>query len=359
MRENRYRSEDLERFARAVLVSLRVPERDAELVSDSLIRSNLAGIDSHGISRLTIYAKRVREGRIAAKPEIRITRSGAVLRVDGGNGLGQVVAMRALEAAIPVAEQSGLAGIAIRRSNHYGAASYFCEWACRKNRALMALTNSPPGIPPHGGKKAFLGTNPIAFGFPTRQGPPLIVDMSSSVVARGKIILAAREGKAIPPGWAIDREGRETTDPVEALQGAVLPFGGVKGYALAAAVEVLSGVLSGAAFGPHVRNLYEEGHAAADVGHFFILMDLSRWMPIDVYFRRIEQFLRELKSVPRAEGAEEILYPGEGRERRIRRRLKEGIPLSREVVSDLEELGRSCDVSFPAPIGGEAEGNQG
>ena len=357
MRENRYRSEDLERFARAVLVSLRVPERDAELVSDSLIRSNLAGIDSHGISRLTIYAKRVREGRIAAKPEIRITRSGAVLRVDGGNGLGQVVAMRALEAAIPVAEQSGLAGIAIRRSNHYGAASYFCEWACRKNRALMALTNSPPGIPPHGGKRAFLGTNPVAFGFPTRQGPPLIVDMSSSVVARGKIILAARRGQPIPPGWAVDREGRETTDPAEALRGAVLPVGGVKGYALAAAVEVLSGVLSGAAFGPHVRNLYEEGHAAADVGHFFILMDISRWMPIDTYFRRMEQFLRELKAVPRAEGAEEILYPGEGRERRIRRRLREGIPLSREVVSDLEELGRSCDVPFPGPIG--REGKQG
>jgi LDH2 family malate/lactate/ureidoglycolate dehydrogenase len=223
----------------------------------------------------------------------------------------------------------------------------------------MALTNSPPGIPPHGGKKAFLGTNPIAFGFPTRKGPPLIVDMSSSVVARGKIILAARQGESIPPGWAIDREGRVTTDPAEALQGAVLPFGGVKGYALAAAVEVLSGVLSGAAFGPHVRNLYEEGQPAADVGHFFILMDISRWMPIDVYFRRIGQFLRELKSVPRAEGAEEILYPGEGRERRIRRRLREGIPLSREVVSDLEEVGRSCAVPFPLPIGGEDGGNRG
>ena len=174
--------------------------------------------------------------------------------------------------------------------------------------------------------------------------------MSSSVVARGKIILAAREGEAIPPGWAIDREGRETTDPEEALQGAVLPFGGVKGYALATAVEVLSGVLSGAAFGPHVGNLYEEGQPIADVGHFFLLMDISRWMPRDVYYQRIDQMLRELKSVSRADGVEEILYPGEGRERRIRRREKEGIPLSREVATDLKELGRSCGVSFPAPI---------
>lgn len=350
MGKTRFWAKDLQRFAKKVLSSLGVPEGDAELVADSLIRSNLGGIDSHGISRLPIYAKRVRKGRIAAKPDIRITRSGVVLRVDGGNGLGQVVAFRGLEAAVPVAAESGMAGIAIRRSNHFGAASYFCEWACRRNLALVALTNSPPGIPPHGGKKAFLGTNPVAFGFPTRQGPPLIVDMSSSVVARGKIILAAQEGEAIPPGWAIDREGRETTDPVEALQGAVLPFGGVKGYALATAVEVLSGVLSGAAFGPHVGNLYEEGKAAADVGHFFILMDISHWMPLEMYHLRIEQFLRELKSVPRAEGAEEILYPGEGRQRRIRRREKGGIPLSREVVSDLEDLGRSCGVSFPAPI---------
>lgn len=350
MGETRFWAKDLQRFAKKVLFSLGVPEGDAELVADSLIRSNLGGIDSHGISRLPIYAKRVRKGRIAAKPDIRITRSGVVLRVDGGNGLGQVVAFRGLEAAVPVAAESGMAGIAIRRSNHFGAASYFCEWACRKNLALVALTNSPPGIPPHGGKKAFLGTNPVAFGFPTRHGPPLIVDMSSSVVARGKIILAAREGGAIPPGWAIDREGRETTDPVEALQGAVLPFGGVKGYALATAVEVLSGVLSGAAFGPHVGNLYEEGKSAADVGHFFILMDISHWMSLEMYHLRIEQFLRELKSVPRAEGAEEILYPGEGRQRRICRREKGGIPLSREVVSDLEDLGRSCGVSFPAPI---------
>lgn len=350
MGEMRYRAEDLRRYAAAVLVSLGVPGGDADRVSDSLVRSNLGGVDSHGVSRLMIYTKRIREGRIAAQPKIHLEASGAVLRVDGGNGLGQVVALRALEAAIPVAAELGLAGIAIRRSNHFGAASYYCEWACRRDLALLALTNSPPGIPPHGGKRAYLGTNPVAFGFPTRQGPPLIVDMSSSVVARGKIILAAREGEAIPPGWAIDREGRETTDPEEALQGAVLPFGGVKGYALATAVEVLSGVLSGAAFGPHVGNLYEEGQPIADVGHFFLLMDISRWMPRDVYYQRIDQMLRELKSVSRADGVEEILYPGEGRERRIRRREKEGIPLSREVATDLKELGRSCGVSFPAPI---------
>jgi LDH2 family malate/lactate/ureidoglycolate dehydrogenase len=353
---NRYRAADLDRFARAVLSSLGVPEPDAAVVSDSLILSNLEGIDSHGISRLAVYARRIREGRIAAKPDIRIERSGSVLRVDGGNGLGQVVACRALDAAFAVAAETGLAGIAVRRSNHYGASSYYCQRACRKKMALIALTNSPPGIPPHGGKTAFLGTNPVAFGFPTRHGAPVIVDMSSSVVARGKIILAAKQGETIPPGWAIDREGRETTDPVAALRGAVLPVGGAKGYALAVAVEVLAGVLSGAAFGPHVRSLYEEGQPAADVGHFFILLDISRWMAVEEYYDRIEHFLRELKGVPRAEGVEEILYPGEGRVRRARERQDRGIPLSDGVTAELKQLARICGVPFPEPIGEGTEG---
>ena len=256
----RYRAEDLHRFAKAVLTSLKVPAGDAETVSDSLIRSDLAGIDSHGISRLTIYAKRVREGRIAARPDIRIARSGAVLRVDGGNGLGQVVAMRSLEAAVSVAGQSGLAGIAIRRSNHYGAASYFCEWACRKNLALMALTNSPPGIPPHGGKRAF--NQSCRLRRPAR--PSLIVDMSSSVVARAK---SRRPASTHPARLST---GRAERPPIRRRRSGGVLVGGVKGYASPRGGGAVR-VLSGAAW-PHETST-KKG-AAAD-GYFFILMDIS------------------------------------------------------------------------------------
>jgi LDH2 family malate/lactate/ureidoglycolate dehydrogenase len=215
--------------------------------------------------------------------------------------------------------------------------------------ALIATTNSPPGIAPWGGKKAYFGTNPIAFGFPTRQEPPVIVDMSSSVVARGRIMLAAMEGQAIPEGWAMDEEGVETTDAAAALKGAVLPLGGAKGYALAMAVEVMSGVLSGAAFGPHVNNLYKDDDPPANVGHSFILLDVSRWMPLHDYYARMDQLLEEIKESPRAKGTQEILYPGERRHRTYLK-MARGIILPSAVQEELEGLAREYKVSFPAPL---------
>jgi LDH2 family malate/lactate/ureidoglycolate dehydrogenase len=222
--------------------------------------------------------------------------------------------------------------------------------ACREGMALIATTNSPPGIAPWGGKKAYFGTNPIAFGFPTREEPPVIVDMSSSVVARGKIILAAREGVPISEGWAMDEEGVETTDANAALEGAVLPLGGAKGYALALAVEVISGVLSGAAFGPGVNNLYRDGDPPADVGHCFILLDVSRWMPWKEYYTRMEQFLAEIKASPRARDAGEILYPGERRHRTYLENARRGIALPVTVKQELEVLAREYHTEFPATV---------
>lgn len=346
----RYRPEELARFCEEVLESLGTAREDARVVADSLVRANLEGTDSHGVSRLPIYARRVREGRISARPEVRVERSGAVLRVDGDNALGQVASHRALKAAIPVAREAGIAGVAVRNSNHFGTAAYYCQMACREGVALIATTNSPPGIAPWGGRKAYFGTNPIAFGFPTRREPPVIVDMSSSVVARGRIILAAQQGLPIPPGWAIDEKGRETTDADAALRGAVLPLGGPKGYALALAVEMLSGVLSGAAFGPHVNNIYKEEDPPAGVGHSFILLDIARWMPPDEYYARVDQFIGEIKATSRAADAEEILYPGERRHRVFLEKSREGLALPNAVVGEFAGLAEQYGVSLPATV---------
>lgn len=326
-----------------------VPEDDARVVADCLVRANLEGTDSHGVSRLGIYAKRLREGRISPNPSVEITRSGSVLRVDGGNGLGQVVSHKAVLRAIDVAPETGIVGVGVRNSNHFGTASYFCQMACDREMALIATTNSPPGIAPWGGKRAYLGTNPIAFGFPTKDGPPLIVDMSSSVVARGNIILAAGEGSPIPRGWAADADGVETTDPAEALKGSMLPLGGPKGYALALAVEVMSAVLSGAAFGPSVNNLYEEGRPPANVGHSFIVMNLAGWLPLESYYEDIGRLLREIKASPKAEETQEILYPGERRHRNAGEK-SDGIRLTGAVAGDLSGLGDELGVKFPDEI---------
>lgn len=351
MLATRYDPAELTNFCEEVFVSLGMPRGDAEVAADSLVRANLEGTDSHGISRLAIYARRMREGRISTRPKIGVEQAGSVLRVDGGNALGQVASYHAIEAAIPIARETGLAGVAIRNSNHFGTAAYYCQMACREGMALIAMTNSPPGIAPWGGKKAYFGTNPIAFGFPTRREPPVIVDMSSSVVARGNIILAAAEGRAIPEGWAIDEEGLATTDADAALRGAVLPLGGAKGYALAMAVEIMSGVLSGAAFGPRVNNLYKDEDSAANVGHSFILLDVARWMPLNDYYARIDQFLEEIKIAPRARDVQEIFYPGERRYLTYLKRVEEGIALPAAVQEELEELARECGLPFPARIG--------
>jgi LDH2 family malate/lactate/ureidoglycolate dehydrogenase len=334
-----FRFEELHRFAREVFIHLGMRREDAAAAADSLVRADFEGNESHGISRLAIYAKRIREGRISAKPDIRTEVTGSIVKVDGGNGLGQVVSVRALEAAVPVARQNGMAGVFVRNSNHFGTAAYYCQKACEHNMALIAMTNSPPGIPPWGGRKAFFGTNPIAFGFPARNRTPVIVDMSSSVVARGKIILAGKTGESIPHGWAIDENGADTTDPAAALKGAVLPVGGAKGYALALAIEVMTGILTQAAFGPHVNNLYKDRDPPANVGHCFILLDIGTWLPMDEYFAQVERFLQEVKEVPLAQGSTEILYPGERRNRTFLKRIRQGITLPAEVHEELLRIG--------------------
>lgn len=342
-----YRAVDLTGFAERVLVRLGMPEADAEIAADALVRADLEGNESHGISRLPIYARRIREKRIAANPTIGFEPLGSVLKVDGGNGLGQVVAYRSVEAAIPLAKQYGMAGAFVRNSNHFGTAAYYCQQACQEGLALIAMTNSPSGIPPWGGRKAFFGTNPLAFGFPRETEPPVIVDMSSSVVARGKIILADKTGDKIPTGWAIDENGMDTTEPAAALRGAVLPFGGAKGYALAMAIEIMCGLWSGAAYGPHVGNLYKDGDPAAKVGHSFLLFDIARWMPLERYFETMETFLREVKDVPTAEGVDDILYPGERRHAVFMERSVRGVAVSPEVADELARLGEEWEVAFP------------
>ncbi len=346
-----YNPLDMKRFSQQVFEKLGACPEDAYIAADALVRANLEGVDSHGISRLAIYARRMKEGRIQAAPHISVEKKGeSVLLVDGDHGLGQIVAAHSVKAGMELAKKTGLAAVAVRNSNHFGTASYFCQMACEQGLGIMAFTNSPPGIAPWGGKKAFFGTNPIAFGFPTGTDTPVIIDMSTSVVARGKIILAAKQGQSIPNGWAMNEQGVETQDAQEALRGAVLPLGGAKGYALALAIEILTGVLSGAAFGPHVKNMYDEHDEKSNIGHFFILFDIEKFMDLSHFKLLIDQFLEEVKSVPKAEGVDEILYPGERRSKEYRRRLDTGIALSEEVEKELRLLGEELELYLPATI---------
>lgn len=338
---------ELEHFCHLAFQRLGFSREDGRIAAEAIVQANLQGVDSHGISRLAVYCKRIKEGRINSKPNVSFHHpTDSILLVDGDNGLGQVVATRAIYEGIKKVEKTGVAIVSVKRSNHLGAASFYCEKACRAGLISLAFTNSPPGIPPHGGRKSFFGTNPIAIGIPNGTDVPILIDMSTSVISRGKIILAAKENCPIPSGWALNKDGQQTTNAVEALEGALLPVGGVKGSLLAMAVEIFTGVLTGAAYGPHVQSLFEDSHGRANVGHFFILIDIAPFMEPGLFYTLIQQFLQEMKEVPLIEGFQEILYPGERRKREFVKRTKEGILLPESVLHELQELAAELDVPF-------------
>ncbi len=343
-----YQSEEIKKFIADILTKVNIDLEKAEIVADSLVKADLEGVSSHGVSRLPIYVKRLRENRINSQPKLKIERSApAVLMVDGDNGLGQIVACKAFQEGMKIAKENGLAAVAVYNSNHFGCASYYCQLGFEKNLASIITTNSPSGIPPWGGKQAFFGTNPIAFGFPVKEADDVIIDLSSSVVARGKIIQAAKEGKSIPKGWAIDEHGHETTNAKAALKGAVLPAGGVKGYGIALAVEILSALLPGAAYGPFVQNIYQEKDGPAKVGHFFILIDIESFQPWIQFDRVLKKMLNEIKNSPKADGIQNIFYPGERRAASFREKSVSGIELASETVKELVLLATEYKVPFP------------
>ncbi|SFM15166.1 Ldh family oxidoreductase [Salibacterium qingdaonense] len=348
--EQRYSSQALQQFSQVLLQKTGMPAEEAGIAADSLIRADMEGSGTHGINRLLMYVPRLEEGQINPEPDLTFEENDAVLKVKGDNGLGQVVSSKALDKAFPTAEKHGLASIFISESNHFGTAAYYCQKAFQKDMALIAVTNSPSGIAPWGGSKSYFGTNPLAFGFPHKNGDPIIIDMSSSKVARGNILVAEKEGKEIPDGWALDKNGNETNNPTEAIAGSLLPLGGAKGYAMAMAVEMMAGVLTGAAFGTHVNSIFQSGNPPADVGHAFILLDIKHWMNLDDYEERVGQMLGEIKASPLAEGFEEILYPGERRGRTYQQSQSEGIPLPENIEKELQRLGEKYDLSFPSPL---------
>ncbi|GAB6179140.1 Ldh family oxidoreductase [Desulfotomaculum defluvii] len=339
-----FSAERLLEFCSNLLQGVGVPKADADIVANVLVDTSLEGLDTHGISRLPIYTTRIQNGRINPIANIAVNKTApAVAVIDGDNGLGQLVGVKAMEVAINLAKETGMGAVTVKHSNHYGASAYFCKQAAAAGMIGMGFTNTPSGIPPWGGKEPYFGTNPIAFGFPGKK-QPVVVDMSSSIVARGHIILAAKQGKPIPEGWAIDKDGKPTTDAKAALGGAVLPMAGPKGYAMALAVEIMSGVLSGAAVGKEVGWIYDESTKPVDIGHTFIAMDVSKFMPAESFVSRMDQMITEIKDTPKAEGVEEIFIPGERRTMKANTRQQEGIPVPDQLLAELNDLAKSIGV---------------
>lgn len=317
-------------FTSACLEKLGLAGAEAAFVADTLVVANLRGVDSHGVVRLPHYATRLRNGTVKPRPDIRVVRTGAsTAQVEGDAGMGQLVAARAMNEAISLARASGVGAVVARNSSHCGACAYFVEMAVREGMLGLALTHTDPIMVPPGMKKIFLGSNPIAFGAPAAGGPPVIVDMSTTHAAWGKVLVARQEGKPIPLDWAVDADGKPTADASQAV--GLAPTGAHKGYALAMMVEILCAHLAGVPFGLHVTKMYGELERPRNLGHFMLAIDPARFSNPEFFKQQIDLLIREIH-------AENALAPGDPERLTAENRERNGIPLGEATITELNAL---------------------
>lgn len=274
----------LSKFIKEIFLAGGLSDKDATIVSNHLVLANLRNVDSHGVSRVKIYIERLVEGLIEkdSTPFIEKETNSSAL-INGNNQFGILNAYTGILLAVKKAKKNGVGIIGIHNSNHCGMLADYVEYATKHNCIAFATTNAPSNMPPWGGKEAFFGTNPLAYGIPTKTKPPIVFDMATSVVARGKITYAMKNNQKIPLGWAMTKNGEPTTDPEDALDGLVLPVGGPKGYGLALFVETLSSIFTGAAYGHHVASLIKDFDRPQNLGHFFFVMQADLFEDLEVF----------------------------------------------------------------------------
>jgi len=351
--------EYLEDFSTKVFMHFGVPKADARQAAEVLAKSDLRGIDSHGVARLHTYFDMLTLGRINPKPNIKIVREKlSVATVDGDNGLGLVVGPKANEIAMEKAEKYGSGWIAVCHTNHFGIASYYPLKALERDLIGWAMTNTTKLVAPLWGAERMLGTNPIAIAFPGYKEPPIVIDLATSAAAYGKLEIARRKKMQVPRGWIIDKNGDMTTDPDDMVNGgALLPLGsdrdmgGHKGYALAATVDILCAVLSGANWGPFappfaLRQEIPTRSVGKGIGHFFGAMQIDGFIDKDEFKKQIDEWIRVLRNTKPAPGTKGPLIPGDPEREAEAIRSKEGIPLIRPVGDELLDISRKTGIPF-------------
>lgn len=331
--------QELRALAIRALAALGVPESQASDTGDILVLADLMGIHTHGVMRILSYGERLRIGGIKAAADIRGEElAPAIIRIDGDNGLGPAVGAYALRAAQKAANATGIAVAFCHGSNHFGPVAPYAYLAAREGFASLIASNATTTIAPAGGRDARLGNNPMGFGFPNPGGDPIILDMAISVVARAKIRDAAKAGEAIPESWATDAEGRPTSDPNVALKGFLQPIGGYKGYGLSLAVDMLTGVLSGAAYLTHVQSWVSNPEAPQNLGHAFVLIDAKRLGTRDWLTQRVGDFGAIIHATPSVEPALPVMLPGEREMQSLHRQKAEGIALDADMLSEIRKI---------------------
>lgn len=364
MRTRLFHAESLRDFVSRVFGFYGVPPRDAAVAADVLVTADLRGIDSHGVSRLRGYVDQIIAGKINPRPQVRIAREWpATAQVDGDNGLGLVVAPRANQICVDKAQSAGAATVSVFNSNHYGIAGYYPLQAVECGLIGWSITNSGSLVAPLWGVERMLGTNPIAIAFPCATEPPVVIDFATSATSLGKIELANDQGAELPPYLAIDCAGEMTLDPSQVLNGgALLPLGGTreagghKGYGLAAAVDILCGVLGGASWGPFTPQFLlssskRDGAMGKGLGHMFGAIRIDSMVEQSSFLHSMDEWVRTMRATKSIPGRQ-VVIPGVPEHEHQVAREESGIPLLSSVVDDLEGIAKLT--SIPLDLGSKA-----
>ena len=324
-----------------IFVAAGMRQDEAAVVADNLVAADQTGMDSHGVMRVPAYTKRLRDGGTLPHSEIEVVRETPTTAViDGHNGMGQVVSKFAMEKCIEKAKKCGVAFVAVRGSNHFGMASYFTRMALEHNMIGMCST-SPAAhlLAPTGGVEPILDNNPFSFAVPAGKEYPVVLDMATSVVSRGKLASAAKRGDKIPTTWAMTIDGEPTDDPKLGFDGILLPVGGYKGYGLTVISGVMAAMLSNAALmSRDICDFYVDTDKEQNIGHLFGCIDIQVFCDVDDFKHRMDEMIDEIHNCRKAPGVDRILLPGERSGRTADKNAVEGIPLNETVFKDLNDV---------------------
>lgn len=342
----------LENFMRDVFIGLGVPKEDATIIAEVLITSDLRGIESHGIQRCKMYYDRIKQGIYEVNTKIDVIKDGPTTALwDGNNGMGHVIAYKAMSKAISKAKKYGLGAVAVKNSSHFGIAGYYSLMAIKEGMIGLATTNARPSIPPTFGVEPMLGTNPLTLGAPSDEDFPFLIDCATSIIQRGKVEVYARVNKSLPQNTVIDDKGEIMTEPNKVLEGmlhkkaALLPLGGkgeetagYKGYGYATLVELLSAALQEGIFLRDTLGIEEEGQKRLKVGHFFLAINIESFAGLNSFKKTAGTIMRTLRISKKDPKAERIYTAGEKEYYKEVERMKTGIPLNKSLQNDIKTM---------------------
>ncbi|MHB1065062.1 MAG: Ldh family oxidoreductase [Georgenia sp.] len=340
--------ETLTDFAAAALVAVEVPQTDARLTAESLVTADRRGVHSHGLLRLPLYVDAIRAGGINPVPAMSWPAgSTGVAVLDADGALGQVAMSAAVDRVLSLARTCGIGAVSVQNSTHYGAGAYWTDRLVAEGMVGILSSTTGPTVAPFGGSEKVLGTNPLTMAAPSAGPAPLTLDMATSNGAYGRVVAARNEGREIPAGWAVDSEGRPTVDPASALDGALLPFGGVKGSGLSVLLEAFSASLTNAAFAYETEDIWVNRASRMNTGHLLIALDADVFTGREHTERRVARLQEKVRGSATPGGS--ALAPGDV-ERASADRHQDRVPLAPTTVDLLNELARSLGLNLPDPL---------